>query len=170
MSLTNLKTDRTKRSLTIGGDIYSYKMLPALVASDVGTKLIEVLGPSIGAAVDGMAKADYIMPDESTFWSEITMHLSQSLKSFKLSELAEVVLYEVYCNSQRVDVNEHFTGALGDFYKVFFDAMKENFGELFLELLRARGLEIHTWQDLMNLGKPEVSTEESQSESNESVQ
>lgn len=170
-SITGLQKDRTSRTIKIENQMYKYKMLPALVGFDVFAKLIEILGPTIGSAIDGMAKAEYILPDESTFWSELMIHLSRSLSAVKLSEIAEVVLFEVYINSgPAIDINEHFTGNITAFKTLLMDALKENFGELFLEALRARGLEIHTWEDLKNLTNPVPNTSESQNESNENQQ
>jgi hypothetical protein len=166
MSLTNLQMNRSQRVVTINGQEYIYKMLPAFVAFDVGSKLIEIFGPAIGSAIDGVQRSDYVLPDESTFWSELMIHLSRSLNGVSMSEVAQTVLPEVYINSStKIDINEYFTGNIKDFKSLLFDALKENFGDLFLELLQSRGLEIHTWEDLKKLTQPVQRQEQSEEES-----
>lgn len=151
------------KTTTIKGTTYMFELLPAFPAAEVGAKLIELLGPSFGALFDGIRREEYILPDESTICSEVAIELSKSLGKADVISIIKLMLYNVQVNGRKIDVDNHFKGDLSGFVQLVEAALKENFGESFLDYCEAKGFVIPSLKDLKILGQREQTTEDSQS-------
>lgn len=149
----------------IGGKTYSVKLLNTSTGLVVGQRVLEAAGPAIGVLLDRKSNDGFIVPGEDSLYTEVFIAISRQLHALGLVDLIKQLFVGLTCNGQPVDFETHFAGNYGELFAVTEYALMENFSGLFIGYLKAKGLEIHTLSNLMNLQKAQTqptSNEESQ--------
>lgn len=150
------------KQITIGQHTYMYEVLPAFPSLQVGSKLIKLLLPSISAAADAWEREKYIAPEESSFFSEISMRILDGLDKIDIVEVVQQLLFNVSCDGKKIqDVSKHFQGDVSTLLLILEDVVKENFGEYFLGYMEKKGLSIPSLEKILQRGRDDTSTPES---------
>lgn len=149
------------KTVEINGKSYTYELMDSYPALLVGGALLETFLPAFGAIGDGIRKKDMIMPEEDNIMSEIALQLATSMGKTNLVDIVKQLLFNVTCGSTSVkDISKHFKGNLSGMILLVEDALKENFGELFLGYCKAKGFDLPSLKDLISLGQAVQNTEE----------
>lgn len=164
MSLQQFADQSGFGKIQIGKELYTFELLDAYTASEVFATLTSIFSPVLMNIIDGVRREEVVLPDESTFFTEIGQLLSQSLSRLDVREVFDKIFYNVSSTSKgRIqDLPNHFKGKLSDFNKLLVAVLKENYGDYFLDLLKTLGFEVHMLTDLLKIFKPEESTDTSQ--------
>lgn len=157
-----MSNNNTIKKVLIKDTEYCYELLDAFTAFTVSAQLLEIFAPVIGVWIDDKAnKEGGFSFDESTFFTEIALQLSRSLGSLNVADLIKTLAGDIYKNNSKVDFGEEFRGNFSGAMLLIEDIFLSNFGEHFLEYLRAKGLEVPTWEELKSHTKKEETTEKS---------
>lgn len=146
----------------INGNLYSIKLLPASVGLGVGTKLIKMFAPVIGIVADNSNEEKFVIPEDNNFFFEASTVLVNSMDEDSVVEMVRLLLADLSYNGVTVDFDTHFRSKYGELFAVLEVALKENFGDFLVSYLKAKGLEIPSFRELMR--KRETTQEQQESE------
>ena len=143
------------RNITLGGNTYSIKLLSAFKGFAVGMKLIKTCLPALGAYFDSDKREEYMLPEEESLFTEMALLLVTQTDKLDIEDIIETITKDSLCNGTPIDVDEHFRGDLKNFMELLQFSLKENFGGLFTDFLKEKGLSLPT------LGMKETETQDS---------
>ena len=132
-SIADSLTDKYKRegflNKTIGGRTYSIKPMPTSEAIQFSTKVLKLIGPSIGAIGDGL-QADAIFGGDS--FENAAQLLFNNLDD---NDILIYILLLIQADTMKVDgvdvdFEQAFVGKLGDLFELVLFALGENFDQV----------------------------------------
>lgn len=141
-------TSSMMRTKIIGDQTYAIVLLPARKAFKIGTEILQMVAPVIGALLDDDKNQD-IRFEGSTLFTEIALHIVNHINSDKLLSICDTLLAEVYKGSQQVDIDNEFKGKLPKMVTLLEFALKENFGDFFTSYFKEKGFEIPSLEELL---------------------
>lgn len=148
------------RQKVIGENTYSIKLLPATVGLKLGNQMIKGLAPVIAVLADNSmgngavsVKGDALVMEEQTLFTDMAVALVRQLDELDAVLIIKSLLFEASCNGQPIDFDNHFMGRYGELISIVEYALKENFGDFFIEYLKGKGLEIPTLRSLMKVNQ-----------------
>ena len=142
--------------MDVGGEQFSYDLLPASIAADMGLRLFSTVLPSLAAAIDGFSEDSFV---ESP-WSEAALLLVSRADQLDLAKIIKDVLPNLRKNDQQVTLDEEFKGKLGSMILLVEHALKGNFEDFFTTYLAAKGFDLNTLKDRLLVKLPEVPSDE----------
>lgn len=137
-----------ERKITIDGKEYTILVLPARAGIKIGTELINMMAPIIGAVIDESNNED-IRLDESTLWTEVAVHIQRNFASERVAAIIDVLLAEMTAGGSRVVYDDEFAGRLGKLAVLIEFTLRENFSDFFTDFFKEKGLEIPSLKTLM---------------------
>lgn len=146
------------KEITVKGNRYTIQLLGAYAAFAISADLVKLVTPSVASFMDSGRKEDYILPEESSMFSEMAMLLVRQMDQVNLVAIVQSLLDGITCNGVPVDANEHFRGNFSGLLKVLEFALKENFGDFFTEYLKEKGLEIRSLKEALSIQAPQEDT------------
>ncbi len=85
-----------------------------------GLKLVKVLTPSIGTAIDQLQNTDDIFGDISHTYGAAMQHLMDNIEPEHFAELCDKLLGKLFVNDKEVDYSTHFDKYPQDFIDVIW--------------------------------------------------
>jgi hypothetical protein len=141
-----------------GNNNYQLKLLPARQGLVLGTKLVKLLGTSIGVSVDS-GIIDGEVKDYS-FATNIAVAITSSMDRVDVVEIVEELLSELAVGGTEVEFDTHFRGNYGELMAVVQWSLHENFGDFISGFLKAKGIDFsEILTKLQNKGSPEEKEE-----------
>ncbi len=153
MSLDKMSKDLGLVEKTIGSHRVEISLLPCKPAGDVFFQLMDIIGPSVGVALDKIRNIDYVDPEEDSSFGEIIGTLTSKLSTNEMSYIIDELLKDCCVDGERFDGNKHFRGEFSSYLKIIQFALEANFSDFFTGYLQDLGLEIPTWRDFMDMMK-----------------
>lgn len=139
--------DTKYREVVINGRELRFKKLGAWSGLQVGAKLSEILAPMIGTTFDAWRREGEVLVEDSTIASEITLELSKVLSNTEVFDSIKILLADVKEGNGKVNLEEDLE--IAELLILIEAAIKENFGQSFLDYCEAKGLPILTvWQEM----------------------
>ena len=136
------------RQVNIGSNSYTITLLPARQGMKIGTEILQMIAPILGAILDDDQNKD-VRFDGSTLFTEIALHLVNHIDSNKVVGVVDSVLAELYKGSHKVDYDIEFSGRLPQLITLVEHALRENFGDFFTSYFKEKGFEIPSLKELM---------------------
>lgn len=119
---------------------YSIQLLPASLGFQVGTSLIQILLPVLGAWADSKEREGFVLPEEEGLYSEIALLVCSQLEKVDLLNIIQVLLRELKVNGEKVDFDAHFRGNYSALLGIVEFAIRENFSDFLSGYLRMKGV------------------------------
>lgn len=141
-----------QRSYKIGDSLYVFNILGAKNGLMIGTELFNLLHPLLAAYADYEDNLDLreALGDESTLFTELSLHLARNFTSDKVLYIVETLLGDLHRGSQPVSWDDEFAGRLNDLAKLLEVVIKENgFSDFFTNFFKEKGLTIPTLKSLI---------------------
>ena len=135
--------------IEVGGQTYTITLMPARASVKLALDVAKIFFKPLGAAYDSKNAEDFIMPDESTMWTEIARYLTQSLDNVDLPEVMGILLEGVTSNGKKVNVDMEFRGEISGLILLTEKAMKENWADFFTVYLKEKGIDLSSLGQLM---------------------
>jgi len=145
-------------STTIGTSTYTIELLPAVQAFAVGTQLLKVFLPALGAYIDGSKKEKLVLPEDNDMFTEVGLLLVSQLDKVSVVDLVSALTLNVKKEGQPVDVNKEFMGNLGGFAALLEFILKENCGSFFTDYLQAKGISLPSLKTVVGDNKEDIPT------------
>ena len=103
--------------------------------------------------------------EQGSLFTDLSIAIVSKLDDLDVINVVQELLRGCTANGKAIDPNEYFSGQIDHFYLVIEFALKENFGDFFSKVLKAKGLEIHTLREMMT---PTMTQQEDTAETSES--
>ena len=136
------------KKIPIGSNVYSIKLLPASLGFMVATNLIKTLLPVFGSWADAQGRKGQVLPEDESTFTELALLLVGQLDKVDVLQVVHTLLNEALVNGKPLDFDIHFRANYKSLMKLIEFALKENFGDFFIDYLQEKGLNILSLRSL----------------------
>ena len=142
MNLESIKNEALGdlKEIDIEGDKYTIKLVSGEMGLNIQERLFGTFLPSLGVAFDNFKSGFDRMFVEDSPGADLAVAIAANLPQLQMTGVIKELLNGCYCNGQEVDL-DHFRGKYGRMYILAGFALKENFGDVFPQVLKVLGLE-----------------------------
>lgn len=138
MSLSKVVSGFRRKTKLSNGTSISIKVLRMSQGISVGKKLLNVIAPSVGGALDGLKHDDYIHGAPKSF-SNLALMLCDQIEKVQVEDLIMTLLADMLVDDNEIDPDDYFAANYAELVEVLEFALKENFSSLFTgEGIKAR--------------------------------
>lgn len=113
------------------GKKFSVRILPMTEGIAVAKKLLNVIAPTTGAALDGLQHDD-ILHGAPKSLSNLAMILCSQIEKAQIENLITVLLQDFYVEGDEVDIDNYFAGNYGELIEVLEFSLEVNFKSFFM--------------------------------------
>jgi hypothetical protein len=148
---------RRESKFTDSGKKFSVRILPMTEGISVAKKLLSVIAPTTGSALDGLQHDD-ILHGAPKSLSTLAMILCNQIDKVQVENLIIVLLQDLYIDNQEVNIDEYFAANYGELIEVLEFSLEVNFKSFFM----GKGIKARLMkgvQTLMAQMSPESETE-----------
>lgn len=115
-------------SVTINNKEYTIQLLPARQAAMIGAEIFKLIAPSVGAWFDSENKQGFVLPEDISTFTEVSMLLVNQMDKVSVADIIEALTTNVSCNGQQVDIDMEFRGNIKGLIELIKFSLRENIG------------------------------------------
>jgi len=153
-----LNSDLGIAERSIGNHRFKIELLPCGPAGEVFLELLDILGPTIGVAIDKFRNLDYVTPEDDTSLAEVFSTLTSKMVRAEFNSVVDILLKDCTIDGAPFDKNTHLRGEFQTYVGLVSFALEENFLDFFIGYLKELGLEIPSLRNFMDLMKKKESS------------
>ena len=121
---------RRESALSDSKKKFSIRILPMTEGISVAKKLLNVIAPTTGAALDGLQHDDFIHGAPKSL-SNLALILCGQIDKVQIETLIQILLQDLYIEGQEVDIEEYFSANYGELIEILEFALRANFETFF---------------------------------------
>ena len=161
MSLAKSLANKFRRESTLSDSNkkFSVRVLPMTEGIAVAKKLLNVIAPTTGAALDGLQHDDIIHGAPRSL-SNLALILCGQIDKVQIENLIQVMLQDLYVEGEEVNIEEYFSANYGELIEILEFSLKVNFESFFM----GKGIKARIMKGITTL--MEQMSPESEQESN----
>ena len=128
-----MKLPKYSSTTLANGKKVKVKLLPAISEGiPVARRLLNIVAPAVGGALDGMRHDDVLHGVPKTF-TELSLVLCSQLDKAEIANIIVTLLDQLEVDNKDVDLDDYFTANYGEMVEILEFSLKENFQSFFTQ-------------------------------------